>query len=226
MTIFKWLRFTGVKFERFSEEQTRLVYNSITTELDKPFGDERFEAKPIHANSQYGMSDNTGVSFKKKEFNVRYFCDESNCYKDEVSSQVYMDARLGLMFYFKGKPSFFISFFIDFDMNVYIRQIQGLRKGRGHYVLGKEWQKKVVNFVKERFSFANEIRVITEDAVFSYLQKHYADDVVRESVEPTLKKAASIYSMFNTGCDIIEYDTYIIKGLCERINLKDRYYTA
>lgn len=215
-----------VKFERFSEEQTRTVYDCLTKNLQSPFNDERFTAKPIHANNQFGLSDNNCSKLSADEYNVRQYCHKTNTYKDVTSNRIFMDARLGLMFHFKNKPTFFISFFIDFDMNIHIRQIQGLRKGRGHYVLGKEWQKRVVDFVKERFTFANEIRVITEEAAFNYLNLSYKEGESRKNVEPILRKASSVYAMFNNGCDIIEHETYLFKGVFDKTNLKDKYYVV
>lgn len=214
-----------VKFERFSNEDTMKVYKSLTTELSIPFGDDRFRVEPIHANSQFGLSDYSGIACKDPIFKTKMFSDEELVYKDVESKQVFMDARLGLMFYFKNKPCFFISYFIDFDMNVHIRQIQGLRKGRGHYVLGKEWQKEVVKFVKERFSFANEIRIITEDSAFEYLNKHYSDPTAREIVKDTLIKASSVYALFDNGKKIIEHNTSLMLGLMNKIELKEKYYT-
>lgn len=209
-------------FGRHSDENTLKIKKSISDDLKEPFGDKRFSVDLLYANGFYGMSSSES-NVNQHVFNERVYDDKTETYISRSSKRIFLDAKLGLLFNFKGKPSFYVGFFIDENLNVCIRQVQGLMKGRGHYVLGANWQRVVIQYLKEKLSFAKEILVLTEDSVFDYLKNLYNDNYNPTIHEPIFKKAASNYAMFNTGVTKSIKEVHA-GGFKQAFTLNDVYY--
>lgn len=220
-----------LNYNRFDDETTLKIFTSICNDLKTPINnDSRFDAQPIYSRCPFGYSDRSHL-LDEKLYKSRYMNEETFSYDEIERSRVYMDARLGFMFYFKNKPAFLVSFYIDNDMNVFVRQIQGQYKGRGHYVLGKEWQKTVIEYLKENLSFANDIYVISADSSFNYgIATYYNKDEevtknIKKSALPVIKKASRAYDMFKSKHTIKHSST---QSLTFGVNIKieDTFYLA
>lgn len=179
-----------------SKETSLCIYDSILNDLKNPFGDDRFTVELLHSNSFYGMT-NRESNINEHSFTSKEFDEDDRTYKTVTAKRIFLDAKIALLFCFKGKPSFYVGFHIDEHKNVYIRQIQGVHKGRGHYKLGDQWQKTVVQYLKNSLSFINELYVINETSAYEYLVKLYGKNYDAERQENTLKKAAHVYHIFN-----------------------------
>ncbi len=62
-----------------------------------------------------------------------------------------MDAKLGLLFLFEGKPSMTVAFNIDRNGDIFVHQIQSFIKDRGHYKLGANWRQILIDYLKSVF---------------------------------------------------------------------------
>lgn len=214
-----------IGYDRFDDESTFKIFNSIHSDLSIPFGDQRFSVKPIYSNMFCGFSDNSSL-FRDKDakYKVRHYCDEQDKYIEKENNRLFLDSRLGLVFYFKNKPAFYVSFYIDQDMNVFIRQIQGCQKGRGHYVLGDKWRTEVVQYLKDSLSFANDFYVITEDAAFDFVIATYAKNSVKDVVLDTVRKASSVYSEFKNENVFHQVPRHLSFGFRHSKEIKDTFY--
>lgn len=207
----KYKAFEAIKYTpRYFKDTMGLCLNDddtysafeCLTHIPTPFNDQRFSTNLYWCFTSGGMIDDES-NMDNDTFNIQKYDSEAKEYYDVTSRKIFLDAKLGLVFKFKNKPAFLISFFIDEKSNVYIQQIQGFKKGRGHYVLGENWQKKVVDFVKNNFHFANNFFIIDAENVKEYLKNTYPDCYEKEIHDPVFEKAVQPYRQFKTDHPVI-----------------------
>lgn len=209
--------------ERFDHETTKKLYSKLTSNIGTPFNDDRFTTKFVCTKGKFGKSiplDN----INHDEFLIQEYDLNSSKYEMERSGSIWLDARLGLVFYFKNKPSFFISFYLDDECNVYIRQIQGFKKSRGHYVLGNDWQSKVIDFVKKDFTFAKKVHIIDSKSALKSLKLNYITSSENKDVNKTLKKASLVYDKFKTDIKVKTEKINISVFGDSPFSIKDEFY--
>lgn len=208
-----------IDHKRFSNEDTLTIYDSLTKDLKTPFNDKRFSAKLIHSNLQAGM---TNEQCTNEEFLTTFFDEDIKEYKEFKNKRLFLDAKLAILFHFKNKPAFMVSFFIDKNKNIFIRQIQGFKKGRGHYVLGSEWQKTVVEYLKNNLSFSNKTYVITEKAALESLFANYKDEL-RPFIMDTIIKASNIYKLFKND-NVVKVQSNMFLDFYNTRKINDVFY--
>lgn len=164
-------------------------------------GNENFKAIPFTSSYRLGRASNNsylndGMMFKSKQFD-----DQSKSYVDVECNSFTIDSNIALLYTYKNHHSFVVSFFIDQELNVYIRQIQGMHKSKGIPAIGKNWQKKVVRELKDKLTFAKKIYLIDGQSVKNAIVEHYAERYVPEVIEPKLDKAKEIYDELNRSAN-------------------------
>ena len=209
--------------KRFSDDIALTIYKSLMNDIGNPFNDERFSYKIKVANHLCGKTNNNSIFSEKEFFKIRVYNKKTDQHSFEDSLSLHLDARIGIVFYFKNKPAFIVSFFIDDKMNIYIRQIQGIKNGRGHYKLGEQWQKKVAVMLKEKLSFVNHVYVISEKSMFDYLLASYKTyNKITPVIENFILKASMQYTMFYSENRVTNKSD--IGSMCERIPIEDEFY--
>ena len=154
--------------------------------------DERFSPEPLYANGAFGHS-SYNESLSDKSSNWLKNTETGEIYLDN-SKRYYLDAKFGIMFYFKNKPSFLASFNFDNEGNLYIYQIQAQYKSRGHYRLGERWREMVVNYIKESFSHF-KIHLIDGKASALLSTRGYKGE--HEKYKPSKQKQKQIASTYD-----------------------------
>lgn len=146
--------------------------------LLKPFEDERFRAEPMHTRcNPRGYCHSLWLKKEKGHYH-RSINDEldtveiSQC--KSPCGNIFMDAPVGILFFFKDRPCFYTSFSISHDRKLFIHQIQSVIKGRGHYHLSN-WRQDVIEYLKEIF-FDFEVYIITPENAVSLCVSSYCDD--------------------------------------------------
>ena len=133
-----WQGFTG----RFNEHNIEHFFNKMTS-LTNPL-DDRFSIYPTFTYS-CGKGSNQGVWFEK----LNNKKGEKNAVED-----MYIDGKIGFIIYFKGKPSIIVG--LQFRNNeVYINQIQSVKKDRGHYKIKGNWREFIINYIIDHFDVKN-----------------------------------------------------------------------
>mgnify|MGYP001169072005 CR=1 FL=1 len=167
------------------------------------FNDNRFTTFPVCCNENltHGKNASEWMIPKHGGF-VKQINKEKtavNIISVEIAYYNFMlDARLGIYFYFKNKPCFWITFNFDNNKNIYINQIQSALKGRGHYRLKGIWQKHVINFLQELFVDYNFF-IISPNSVIDIVKSYYTEnspDFFRPSKE-TLNRIHNKYQQLN-----------------------------
>lgn len=140
----------------YLEEIESKVVSDVFSVLEKPkpFFDSRFEVMPISSYSYQGFNSSNWLANKKGSLSKDFDKDLNFIgYKRDKSSyrNIYIDAKIGFVFYFKDLPSIVTSFSFDNKNNLYIHQIQSQNKDRGHYKLGSDWRKVIIKYIAESF---------------------------------------------------------------------------
>ncbi len=130
------------------------IYNKLS-DLPQPFDDSRFSAYPIHCDCyQKGRNRSEWLQDKKGAISKYYDRKLNKVFveRDETAyGGIFIDAKLGIVIYFKDLPSITISFNVDGNKNLYIHQIQATKKDRGHYKLKGDWRLHALNYIKAIF---------------------------------------------------------------------------
>jgi len=130
------------------------IYKTLTN-LKTPFGDDRFRALPIHVNCyQKGNNRSEWLRDEIGAINTYYDREKEETYQvrdEECYYSIVLDAKIGIVLFFKDKPSITISFNFDENKNIYIHQIQSQAKDRGHYKIKGDWKEGCINYLKELF---------------------------------------------------------------------------
>lgn len=169
----------------------------IIHEMQTPDNDERFRVRPVYTkafgfNSRFvgGLTDRDCLKGEKVGF--KKDLDGNIVRKDNDESRVFIDGKIGLMFYFKDMPSILVSFNFDDKKNLYIQQIQAQHKSRGHYKLGDNWRSKIVDLIKQSFPEYSVNLVSGEEIVKRLLEqyKNAGDDAIppKDSVLSRVEK--------------------------------------
>lgn len=149
------------------------------TNLKQPFDDGRFRAIPIYVNQtiEKGMDRSKYLRNEKGSINRSYV-------KDDVTKEItytrssdgyysnYLDAKVGVIFYFKDLPSILVSFNFDTQGNIFIHQIQCQIKDRGHYKLGSNWKEQVIQYMKDMFD-GYDLHLISGDTIANLTYESY-----------------------------------------------------
>lgn len=153
-------------WQAYVETQTPQQYLQLLNNLNNlppPFEDNRFSAGAIHTNCY-----KKGLAHSPWLLNipgplVKLWDEERQCRifekLDRAHRGIYMDAKLGVLFLFEGKPSMTVTFNIDRNGDIFVHQIQAFIKDRGHYKLGAEWRQVLIRYLKSVFP-ANRVYLI------------------------------------------------------------------
>lgn len=160
-------------------------------------GNESFHAVPMTADFTMGYANNRKYFSHDKKFLVSYFDKVEKQYKSTLTNSRKLDANIALLYQYKGKESFLVSFFLDTELNVYIRQIQGLCKGRGFKSIGDNWQKRVVKELCSKLTFAKNVYLISGQSVKDSLIWHYEDMYQPKIHDELFGNVQAIYDRIN-----------------------------
>jgi len=159
-----------------SYQATFDIYEKIMN-LPNPFDDDRFRALPLYTCKYVTKGlDRSVFLHNEKGSPYKYVDPESNeiVTKESKSgyNSFYMDGRVGIVFYFKDKPSMMISFNFDADKNIYIKQVQCQKKDRGHYKIKGDWKIAIIDYVKELFPEHKILLISGKDMVDGVLSTY------------------------------------------------------
>lgn len=176
-----------------------LFYKLIN--LPTPFNDDRFSIEPIYTDCEKRGLNHSEWSTKKEGGLVKNINPETNeiFYSKWSSSyrSFYLDAKLGLAIYFKNKPSIIISFNLGKNKTLFIHQIQCQKKDRGHYKLGKNWQFKVIKYLKSVFSDYN-LHIISGESAINFIKDIYSLSNNNESFSPSNESYLRIENFYDS----------------------------
>jgi hypothetical protein len=161
------------------------------------FNDERFKMYPIFTNSYLQGFDRSNWIRELEAGWINVF-DESTQqkglqrYKTSAYNTNYMDAKVGIVIYFKNLPSIIISFNCDGEDNLYIHQIQCKPKDRGHYKI-KNWKESSFNLVKSIFPNF-KVHLISGAGVVDAIKRGYEQSAANcQPDEETLQRVSESY---------------------------------
>lgn len=154
------------------------IYNKLSN-LPQPFDDSRFSAYPIHCDCyQKGRNRSEWLRDKKGAISKYYDRELRKVYveRDETAyAGIFLDAKLGIIIYFKDLPSITISFNVDGYKNLYIHQIQATKKDRGHYKLKGDWRLHALNYLKSIFP-EYTMHLLSGDNISKLVLGGYSED--------------------------------------------------
>jgi len=140
-------------FEQEMDVDTNRRFFNAFSSLPQPFNDKRFDVYPVATHTTSG-----GHAFPETIYGltgglVEHLVDGVQVLQraESVNESFTMDALMGLIFYFKNKPSFLVSFNVDGVGDIYVKQVQCQHKDRGNFKLGKQWREKAVEYVSYVF---------------------------------------------------------------------------
>jgi hypothetical protein len=117
-----------------TSKTTNLAFFQALSEAPAPFDDPRFSMIPVHCSMSNNMGYNSSIT-----------------YYHQIMRNIYLDAKMALLFHFKGKASMLVGFNIDANKNIYVHQLQALAKDRGHYKLGAQWRECLLTYLQKVF---------------------------------------------------------------------------
>lgn len=171
-----------------NKELTEKMFN-ILTNLPK-FKDDRFVVDPICAANCMGFNNSPWLKKYKggyyKDINVDTGEVTFKKY-DSAYRNIYIDGKVGIVLFFENKPSITVSFAFDNSNNIYIHQIQAQLKDRGHYKLGDEWRKEVIDYVKNVFKNSNLYLVDGKD-LSQMVSSMYVESKMSEETKKQIEK--------------------------------------
>ncbi|MEX0291553.1 MAG: hypothetical protein AB3N14_20790, partial [Flavobacteriaceae bacterium] len=193
-----WMRYSveGGEYKNLSISDTVSILEDLSNITDLN-GDTRFSAIPLTASAQAGgMSEHSFFTYDKL-YPTKEYCNDSECYIETMTHRKCLDANVALMYFYKGKPSFLVSCFIDMDKNIYVRQIQGQFKARGFKSIGNDWQRKVLTDLKERLTFVNQMYVVSGKDLVFYLKHHYDSNYNAVVHDPIFDRVEATFDAIN-----------------------------
>lgn len=123
--------------------------------LPAPFSDSRFSAVPIHTDCyRQGHAHSVWLQDIAGHYQKIWVPERNICVIEKMEHArlcFYMDAKIGILFLFEGKPSLTVSFQLDRSGNIYVHQLQSKLKDRGHYRLGPDWRSAVLSYLGNLF---------------------------------------------------------------------------
>lgn len=178
-------------------EQTALA--NVLNALPAPFEDARFSVVPMHTNS-YRRGHCHSPWLRDIEGHYVHRWDPATHSRvlfklHRASDSLFMDAKLGLLFLFQGKPSISVSFHVDQSGHVFIHQVQAKIKDRGHYKLGEQWRTRVIDYMRHIFQGRTLYLIHGEDAANDVSSAY--GDVEQEVMRPSTQDLAHIRSVYN-----------------------------
>jgi hypothetical protein len=192
------------------------------TNLKVPFGDDRFKALPVHVDcyrkgnnrSEWLRNENGGINtYYNEKTNSAYQHRDKTCYNG-----IFIDAKIGIVIFFKDKPSITISFNFDNDKNLYIHQIQAQPKDRGHYKVKGDWQTECINYIKSLFP-EFKLHLISGKDISEMVSLGYQSDTMPEcmKISPnTISRIKENYDKLMSHCS-----NWVKKGDVEYRKLYD-----
>lgn len=164
-----------------------------------PFQDERFSVLPVHTNC-YKKGAAHSPWLKDVEGHYQHVWDKENaCRKlekmDDAASGFYLDAKIGLLFLFEGRPSIAVSFNVDNLGNIFIHQVQAKVKDRGHYKLGANWRTRVTDYIKFMFT-GSRVYLINGDQAAEDTYRSYGEQAP-EGIKPNPTELSRIAQTYN-----------------------------
>jgi hypothetical protein len=155
-----------------------------------PFNDKRFKVLPMHSSFKHGLNRSDWLQNEK---GVLYQNIKTGIVERTKNSynQIYLDTKIGFLFFFKNLPSITVSFYFDNEKNIYIQQIQSQRKDRGHYKIRGNWRNGVISYIQSLFPDYN-LHLITGDSVNDILKQQYKESDNTISTK-TLDRVKEIY---------------------------------
>lgn len=188
-----WFRHQESDDQALTMEDSIEVLDTISNINDFK-GNSKFKAYPITTAYQHGLSTNNSFFTSDKTFNHYIYSKDKGGYTVHEQDAFVMDANIGLLYFYKGKPCFLVSFFLDKNKNVYIRQIQGQYKARGFKSIGDDWQRDVLSELKSKLSFAPNIYLISGKDFEVYIKHHYGEYYVPEIHDDGFNRAIDMYN--------------------------------
>ena len=188
--------------QAYHEQPSSDLFLKVFDTLDSikfPFNDARFSVEAIHTDcSVQGLTHSDWLINLAGGYK-RHWCKDSKTKKlfkvDCMYRAIYMDAKLGLLFFFKNKPCFHVSFNFDSKGNIFIHQIQAELKGRGHYTLGTTWRTQVIKFVSNLFPEKNIYLIDGDNAVKNVINSYGHD--TEEFIKPDKETQNHIAQSYN-----------------------------
>lgn len=172
------------------------IYEKIMN-LPTPFSDQRFRALPLYT-SKYNKKGLDRSVFLNNEKGIPY--RHLNLKTNEITikdtesgyNSFFMDSRIGVVFYFKDKASMLVSFNFDTENNIYIRQIQCMKKDRGHYKIKGDWKMAIIDYVKSLFPEHNILLISGKDSIENLID-NYKKDSIFFPTKITQERVKNIY---------------------------------
>jgi hypothetical protein len=171
-----------------SKNDIELIYKKLKN-LKNPF-DDRFTAHPIHAESiKKGFNRSEWLKDCKGGIN-NYLNQETGILeleRDESAyNTIFIDAKIGIVIYYKNLPSITISFNVDSERNLYVHQIQSQLKDRGHYKVKGDWRVESLNYLKSIFP-EFKIHLISGDNISNFIENSYKENPPKKSILDRIK---------------------------------------
>lgn len=167
--------------------------------VNNPFNDTRFSVEAIHTDCcSQGLTHSEWLMNLAGGYKY-YWCKDSQTRKvfktENMYRAIYMDAKLGLLFFFKNKPCFHASFNFDSKGNIFIHQVQAVLKGRGHYTLGETWRTQVIHFIGSLFPQKKIYLIDGNNAVKNVINSYGHD--TEDFIKPDTKTQNHIAQSYN-----------------------------
>lgn len=181
------------------------IYNQLTNPTT-PFGDDRFKAVPINANcyrsgnstSEWLSKEQGGMNhYYNKETDSVYLKRDEDCFRS-----IFIDAKIGLVIFFKNKPSITISFNYDGNKNIYIHQVQAQIKDRGHYKIKGDWKLATIDYLQSLFPDF-KLHLISGRDISTLVRNGYKKDETPDCLmvtKETLSKIQKNYDNIMPDC--------------------------
>lgn len=202
------IRLTPWQWYNENEISSTLVENLYLrlTNLKIPFGDNRFKALPVHVDcyrkgnnrSEWLRNENGGINtYFDEKTNSAYQYRDKTCYNG-----IFIDAKIGIVIFFKDKPSITISFNFDNDKNIYIHQIQSQPKDRGHYKIKGSWKVECIKYLQDVFP-EFKLHLISGEDISKMVLDGYKSDTMPECMKvdnTTILRIKESYNNLMSHC--------------------------
>ena len=167
--------------------------------LKTPFNDPRFKALPVHvsASNKRGLDRCILLKDEVGSFKASYDEETDSMIKKRSKSGYhsnFIDAKLGIIIYFKNKPSITISFNYDSQNNIYIHQVQCQPKDRGHYKIKGDWKLAAIKYLNEVFPEYN-LHIIDGKTISNFIYNGYSE--FPEYLKPSSDVLTKIQNLYD-----------------------------
>lgn len=197
------LRAVGlVSWQAYMQKMDAALQLRIFDQLNAPpapFEDPRFTVVPVHTECyQKGLVHSPWL--KAVEGHLQYVWDDKKGCRtldkgEHAGRYFYLDAKVGFLFLFEGRPSISVSFNIDKHGSVFVHQVQAKIKDRGHYKLGEHWRTRVTDYIKSVFPHSHVYLIDGQQAANDTYRSYGAS--APEGIKPTPSEMARIAQTYN-----------------------------